>query len=198
MQKETHAVIGATSALYLTQPTTKEETIVIACIGTFAGMLPDCDIGKSTINKIIKFFLMTIVLFLLGVAAIYQGASEEMLLKLYSTISEGYELLFGIIIFTTGLLASFASTHRGFSHSIVGLIVFSVAAYLVNKTYALNFMVGYLSHIIIDFINMRGEALFWPKKKRYCLHICKADSIVNSILFIFGVIQLTLFLSKLF
>ena len=31
MQKETHAVIGATSALYLTQPTTKEETIVIAC-----------------------------------------------------------------------------------------------------------------------------------------------------------------------
>jgi inner membrane protein len=58
--------------------------------------------------------------------------------------------------------------HRGMVHSIVFMMGFSIAAFLITKNiyYFLAFAVGYFSHLVLDSRTMGGVVFFWPSKIR--------------------------------
>lgn len=61
--------------------------------------------------------------------------------------------------------------HRGFTHSYVALALFSLGTYLLldSLELTLSFMVGYWSHLVLDWTTPMGIPWKWPKKKRYSL-----------------------------
>ena len=63
-------------------------------------------------------------------------------------------------------------SHRGFTHSLIGFMSFSVLLlapvyyFEINIKYSYFFMVGYASHLIADMMNVSGIPLFWPDLQR--------------------------------
>lgn len=73
--------------------------------------------------------------------------------------------------------------HRGFTHSVLGLLTFSIPGYIISSYYhwflpiAVAFALSYLFHIIADLFTDLGTELFWPYKykkdkysKRFIIH----------------------------
>jgi inner membrane protein len=79
--------------------------------------------------------------------------------------------------------------HRGISHSILGFIfaaVFSLSLIklkFISIFLVYGFLLGYLSHILIDLFNSGGVTLFWPINKRYSLGNIKVGRGAENLLF---------------
>jgi membrane-bound metal-dependent hydrolase YbcI (DUF457 family) len=63
---------------------------------------------------------------------------------------------------------SFFFRHRGVIHSILALLITSLMVLLIanNWYYSLAFAIGFLSHLLLDSLNISGVALFWPISRR--------------------------------
>ncbi len=44
------------------------------------------------------------------------------------------------------------------------------------------FLIGFMSHLILDILNYKGVQLLWPCKKSFKLELCHSDGIVNLLL----------------
>ncbi len=93
----------------------------------------------------------------------------------HSYISRGYwEFLSRVVTATT--------EHRGWTHSIFGAVVFTIAAAVVlwyfqgDVRVSLGFMFGYISHLLSDSLNPSGVNWLWPKEDRYGLGIITTGS----------------------
>jgi inner membrane protein len=80
------------------------------------------------------------------------------------------------------------TTHRGWTHSLVGAVFFTVIAGVVfwyfkaNLSYTIPFFIGYISHLISDSLNPTGVNWFWPKvKKKYKVGLIRTGSRRESI-----------------
>jgi inner membrane protein len=65
-------------------------------------------------------------------------------------------------------VVGFAFRHRGIIHSILIMAVFGIILLIFtsNLYYLLAFIIGYLSHLMLDSLTPKGIPLFWPSKKR--------------------------------
>ena len=65
-------------------------------------------------------------------------------------------------------IISWVFNHRGLVHSVIGMVVFTAVALLAtnalggNSIYALWFLTGYASHLIVDSLNPSGVAWLAP------------------------------------
>lgn len=80
-------------------------------------------------------------------------------------LEENIFKILGISLALTGI-----STHRGFTHSLVGFFIFSWVAYLCSEKFGLDemylgFNIGYVLHLIMDFFTPQGIQLFFPITK---------------------------------
>lgn len=91
------------------------------------------------------------------------------------------------------LFSLIAGGHRGWTHSLMGLILFSAPLLSVfNTEIALAFAAGYISHLLLDMLNPAGVRIFWPipLTLRFC-SIPSKSAIWNSVLsIIFGIVLL--------
>lgn len=75
--------------------------------------------------------------------------------------------------------------HRGMTHS---LVVWGVIAAIVliesSSPFSLGFVLGYLFHILEDFLSVQGVPLLWPfQTKKYKLPFYRTGGIVEKLLF---------------
>jgi len=65
-------------------------------------------------------------------------------------------------------VVSLAFRHRGVIHSILTMMIFGIMLIIItpNFYYLLAFVIGYLSHLMLDSLTPKGVPLFWPAKKR--------------------------------
>jgi inner membrane protein len=58
--------------------------------------------------------------------------------------------------------------HRGAIHSFLAMMIFTAVLLLINPNlyYALAFVLGYLSHLLMDSVTPTGVPMLWPSKKR--------------------------------
>lgn len=59
----------------------------------------------------------------------------------------------------------------------------ATAISFILKDYVLIFVIGYLSHLVIDLLNNKGEQLFYPLPNRYCVELVPVSGKVNDVLF---------------
>ncbi|WP_051531541.1 metal-dependent hydrolase [Clostridiisalibacter paucivorans] len=149
MTGKTHMMIGAAAGITFGMNTSIETTIGVIGAAIFGALLPDIDHPKSKLNQRILFsnnkLTKLITYSLLGVIMYYFD----------------FKLL-GLVCVLVGL-----STHRGITHSILGYLMFSAIAYKIAAENGLwevykGFNIGYITHLIGDFITIKGIKVFWP------------------------------------
>ena len=69
--------------------------------------------------------------------------------------------------------------HRGFSHSLLALVLETACVQLVFPEAALPFAAAFASHVLLDLMNKRPVRLFFPAKKGVCLGWFYADGLAN-------------------
>jgi membrane-bound metal-dependent hydrolase YbcI (DUF457 family) len=76
--------------------------------------------------------------------------------------------------------------HRGFGHSLLSLIIFTIVALLVSSQfvdqglaalYAVALAAGYFSHLMLDFVTHEGVPWFWSLDEKYSLDLGPAGGL---------------------
>ena len=88
--------------------------------------------------------------------------------------------------------------HRGITHSFASSMFTTLCVWVFGRTAAIMWFVGYLSHLVIDYLNTKGEQLFWPMPNRFCLKLCIANSPVSRFLFYLGALVVILSTARVF
>jgi membrane-bound metal-dependent hydrolase YbcI (DUF457 family) len=77
--------------------------------------------------------------------------------------------------------------HRGFGHSLLSLLIFTIIALLIASLfadqglavlYAVALAAGYLSHLVLDFVTYEGVPWFWPLDEKYSLDLGPAGGLL--------------------
>ena len=118
--------------------------VVSIIISAIVSLLPDIDHRRSFAGKILYPILCLIVLGIAFITVKYHI----------------YILSFLVIWFAITSISS----HRTFSHSIIGMIMFCIPFY--DSILLLPVLLGYSSHLIADMITAGGVPLLYPFNKR--------------------------------
>lgn len=172
MLGKTHAAVGTASALLVMGSTVAHHPVSLvagATIAAIGGLMPDIDLDS-------KHAKATGITSLAAVAAI--GSGKELTSSNLTQPNQLIGLLALIVLVVIGL----KSNHRGFTHSIIALALFSTAVEMIAGDVFIWFTIGYASHLIIDLFNKKGESILFPIKTKVCFNLCTADGITNKVL----------------
>ncbi|ALC90549.1 hydrolase [Bacillus sp. FJAT-18017] len=175
-------------------------TLILVGMGAVSGLIPDLDIdgklrGRITLShKVIRFSAMIIgVLMVLysffekTAAELWQGVGIGLFILLIASLIKQKHMLTitGIAVLIGGLsleelwlillgiyivIASFSS-HRSYTHSILGVIFFGIIAHHLEASLGIKGIFytcigGYIGHLLADLkllpFNKRGVKLFLP------------------------------------
>ena len=112
---------------------------------------------------------------------------------LLSKISEYIHSIRGIgaIAFLIFCVMGYLSSHREFTHYLVGLVCFTVSfMMLTDVKLGIWFGVGFLSHQLIDMLNKKKIRWLYPLPYDFARYICKAQSGLSSAI---GIVSICLF-----
>ncbi|EMS35964.1 hypothetical protein G653_03947 [Candidatus Liberibacter americanus PW_SP] len=83
----------------------------------------------------------------------------------------------------SSFITSHILTHRGFTHSILSVVLFSLLinnclkeASIINKGLHDSMIIGYISHLIADMFTKSGIQLFWPYRMRFSFPILSPNT----------------------
>lgn len=186
MMRNTHLTIGIASAIAITNPKTVTESLTAIIGGVIGGLICDIDLldhgykNKKFFERFIAVKLTTIILF---IDLVFQFGICEFILN-----RDRILLMIGGIVFTIVSFIGIKSPHRTFTHSFLGLLLFSLAFWFVYPPMVFAFAIGFLSHMLLDSFNKKKIRLFYPKEFGFCLGFCYADGAINKFLFYIGMI----------
>lgn len=209
MQSNTHLAVGACLGLTLTLAAPTEITLLGLCATSIGAIIPDIDIdgtGKKKTKYIIMgisatLAIMPVLAGLVCMPEIFVCLKRTSLMRLISsTAAKGaiswqfiaflIRTILGLTLFIGLCAFSNKTDHRTFSHSFMGIALFTFSIVLINPLVAGFFLVGYLSHIGLDLLNYRPVKLMYPKKRGFSFRLCYSKSRFSLNLLIFSVIIL--------
>ncbi|WP_287388211.1 metal-dependent hydrolase [Lachnospira sp.] len=209
MQTNTHLAVGACLGLTLTLAAPMEITVLGLCATSIGAIIPDIDIdgtGKKETKYIIMGISATLAIVpvlagLVCMPEIFVCLKETSFLSLISSTAAKSIISWSYIAFLISTIMGFAlfiglcafsnkTDHRTFSHSFMGMALFTFSIVLINPMAAGFFLVGYLSHIGLDLLNYRPVKLLYPKKSGFSFRLCYSKSRFSLNLLIFSVIIL--------
>ncbi|MEA4825553.1 metal-dependent hydrolase [Clostridium sp. JNZ J1-5] len=189
MKGKTHVGIGTATFMSMYNKVPGGFNYIGLIVVILASLIPDIDHPKSIINKYILPFrnkkTKTTVYLCLAIIVLYTD---------YLYMREPALKVLGI-----SLIFIAVSSHRnGLTHSLVGLIVFTMLSGYLGKTYSIPnlpyyFMIGYGMHLVCDMGTKRGIPLFYPFiKKKYKLPLTynansKGGSAFENFLIVIGI-----------
>ncbi len=191
MMGKTHLTIGIATSLIVMSPTNFKECI-IAVGGAIGGVAADIDIldndykHDALIGQLLALSISGISLLLdyflnLGICQYMMGRN---------TVLIGI----GVVAYMILLISGFISDHRTFTHSLIALLLFSLAIYFICPIIALAYFVGYFSHLSLDLLNKKKVPLLYPKGKRICFKLCYAGKTANTVFMYSGLILSVVFI----
>lgn len=156
MTGKTHIAIGVTAALIISAKQPIESQILLMTTAAIGSLLPDLDHPKAKLNQKLLLFKNSLY------KTIFYSILGGLFLYIYYIKDIKYFLFLGI-----GSLLISVSSHRGFTHSILGFLSYSFLIKLIAKEYNLvnvdtGFIIGYLLHLVADFFTYKGIKLFYP------------------------------------
>ena len=170
MMGSTHALVGTSLALLITQPSSIAGCVCAIAGGAIGGLIPDLDMSKSDeMEERVSSKWKTalgIIIVIAGVAIIDSvfdlGIAERL-------VTQNVLLrILCVLAFLALVVMGAISSHRSFMHSIIAAISLSLLLYFVipnPPSLSVSFIVGYFSHIFLDLFNKRGIQIFWPPKE---------------------------------
>lgn len=187
MDGNTHMAVGIASAFLVLQPKTDVKEIILGTTLAIVGSLvSDIDVHTSKANKVINK-----ITWILGFASIFSLIFDYFFnLGVYTDILNNIFImrkLVAVSLFSVIIVFAKMTPHRSFSHSIIGVLAFYIPVTFIFGEMSLYFLIGIISHIVIDLFNKKKVQLFYPLKKGFCFRWCYADGFVNKALFFVSV-----------
>lgn len=176
MLGKTHAAVGAAAALLLAEPGSLSGCLLALAGGALGGAAPDMDLLDNENRADARHaHLLAAALFVVLLAVDSQTGFRVCgaILERSGSFAAGLGLYAVLSVF--GVLAE----HRGFTHSLLALFLFTEAARLVYEPIGAYYLAGYVSHLLLDFLNKKGMRLFFPFRTRVCLGLCCSDQLAN-------------------
>lgn len=200
MIAKTHISVAMASTLLITQPKSIEELILCLGVAPVGAVISDIDISTSESHEAINRLLRTVAisLIILGFAEYNWNLGIIAYLKNDSNIMRiiiGIGAILGICIFGKN------KPHRSFMHSILAVVLLTFSIYNVFPKIVPYFVISMSSHILIDTLNKKKVHILYPLPGGIAFNLCKANGIVNNILFkvsnLLTIISLIYFTAKI-
>lgn len=183
MRGRTHFTVGTAAALLICPPVTVKELVMGAGLAAAGALVCDIDVGTSESHKRADLIVNSCIIgiALLAVAQFLGYVSLDHLKEMMVS-SKMFHTITGFVVLV--LLAAFGKEcpHRGFMHSFLACAAFSWCINRMIPSLSIYFLIGFISHLALDFLNKRGLQLLYPWDKRFCLNLCSADGFVDRFL----------------
>lgn len=190
MMKKTHLTIGIASAVAITHPEIVSECFVAIMGGAIGGVICDIDILDND-YKNNDFFERFLVVKMTGIILLLDFLLQTGICEAILNRDKRF-LLIGGVLFSVLCLIGIHSAHRTFTHSFIALILFSAALSLIYPPIVYSFIIGFLSHLMLDLLNKKKIRLFYPSDFGLCFGLCYANKIANTIFMYIGTIATVL------
>lgn len=182
MECRSHVVCANALALAFIRPDSINSLLITLTAATIGSTICDIDVAdKDNKGYIISYSILTIVslISLLILEIFFHIGINDWILEnsSYFKILICFFLLIGVCYY------GYLTPHRSFLHSFLGIGIMILLCYISLGNVVIPFMIGIISHIVLDLFNKKGLWLFYPLKKKYSLKICNYNGEVNYILF---------------
>ncbi len=97
----------------------------------------------------------------------------------------------GLVALLALCLLGSHTPHRSFTHSVLGIALFSLSVWLLCPPLVPAFALGMSSHAALDLLNGRRVKLLYPFGKGFCLGLCSSDGLVDRVLCSAGLVVST-------
>ena len=182
MMSKTHLAVGIAACLAAAPATA--EGLSYALMGGAVGSLI-CDIDRSSerpSRDVKQGWVLAFTVF-------FAGFMHESYVY-WQTFKAEHLLLDPLKVACLGLLLvlylfAIFGAHRGFSHSLLMCIGSSVLIFYLNRQTCLFYLIGFLTHLLLDILNKKPVRIFYPAGG-FCLGWFYADGLANRILLLAG------------
>lgn len=192
MTGKTHAGIGIVTYVGLCDKLPGNFSYIGVLVVGIASLLPDIDHPKGILNKYILPFKnkTTKVIVYVGMGLILLVLDH---FCFHNTVSK--------VLGFTLIMVGFSSHREGITHSIVGMVLFTIVVSWLGKKYKVPnipyyFLIGYGMHLISDMFTKRGVPILYPfknKKYRFPLNFStgsKSGEIIEEVIMVIGLMYI--------
>lgn len=186
MMSKTHLSMGIATALTFVENGNIPMLLTAIVGGALGGITADIDIldNDNTTDTLVGQILA-----LFFVAAIFFIDKFFNIGILTQILDNRTPAIIGIIAYFILFVYGFTTNHRTFTHSFLGILLFSLTIKMIYKPLFNFYLYGYLSHLILDLLNKKGVQLFYPFNFKPCLKICYANKAINKIFMYIGLVS---------
>ena len=193
MLGKTHFFVGIAAALAIQQPQTFPVLVAGTGAAAIGGVIPDIDSSSSEAHRSADEAILVSVLAVIAVIVADRVFHAGIYEKIRSD-SSMERVVIGIALFLAVCVFWRKQPHRAFMHSFAALLLLTACISIILPAAAPYFATAFGSHMFIDLLNYKGEQLFWPWRRRFCLHMCESDGIINKALMEVGIVGMILLL----
>lgn len=194
MEKKTHVMCANLVSICMMKPNSICDLLITCGCATLGGLVPDVDLKDSTSDKLFDRLMISLITIVVMSFFIRYFFDIDLYCKI-KECSEIFNYLISICLFIVMAYLGSKSSHRSFTHSILGLFVYSgILSYGFDDNVIVPYVVSHSSHIVLDLFNKKGVALFYPSKYRLCFGIFESNGKVNRFLFILFSFLIVLYL----
>ena len=123
MEKKTHVMCSNFISLCLMRPNSISDLLITCGVATIGGLLPDVDLKDSTSDKLFDRLMTSLVTIVLMSVFIKYFFDIDLYCKIKECSYINY--LVSVCLFIVMAYLGSKSSHRSFTHSILGLFVYS-------------------------------------------------------------------------
>ena len=182
MEKKTHVMCANLVSICLMRHDCILDLVITCGSASIGGLVPDVDLKDSTSDKLFDRLMTSLITIVLMSFVIKYFFDIDLYCKIKECSYINY-LISSCLFIVMAFLGS-KSSHRSFTHSILGMFIYSgILSYGFGNNIVYPYFVSHLSHIVLDLFNKKGVALFYPSKYRLCFGICDSNGKVNKFLF---------------
>lgn len=201
MLGKTHAVVGVTAGLLVMQPVNATELVLGTAASLIGSVISDIDVGTSGSHRDAGKMIALMVSSVVAVGVI----DHVWHIGIYSRMIQHTNIVriwLSVQAFLTICVFGMRSRHRTFMHSFLAMALLSLCLWLFLPSAVGYFVTGFLTHLLLDFFNKKGEQLFYPVKKFCGIRILSSSGLVNDVLFGVGFLAavrvLWIFINKIY
>jgi len=195
MNGTTHMTIGAltgglllahsiaASTLSLTISGYEVYPLIATAAAAMGGLSPDVDIAHSKAGRVLRKLLRTgfiaSAVFMLLMAVMPQTGIEVLdgAIGMGASVNRGVPLILAAFCIFIMLVIE-KSKHRGFTHTVIGLVLVAMPLGFmlitgvrfigadIAASVQIGFVLGWLSHMVIDTFNRGGVPWLWPLTRK--------------------------------
>ncbi len=182
MMSKTHLAVGLAACLAAAPATA--EGLSYALMGGAVGSLI-CDIDRSSeraSRDVKQGWAVAFTVFFAGF--MHESYTYWQTFKTEHLLSDPLKVVCLGALLVLYLFAIFGA-HRGFSHSLLLCAGSAVLIYFLSKQTCLFYLIGFLTHLLLDVLNKKPVRVFYPARG-ICLGWFYADGLANRILQLAG------------